>query len=127
MDSESSDILAYFSLTFKEVSLTHTNISKTQVKRLDGINKKSELIKAYLIGQIGKNFTIANNPISLPLILDEVYAIIEAAQSLVGGRAIILECGKVESLIRLYQNNGFDVLINTDDAPLVTMYTCITN
>ncbi|WP_425628475.1 hypothetical protein [Vibrio neptunius] len=69
-------------------SLTQAELSKNQVKKLDGINKHSESVRAYLIGQIGKNFTIPQNPISLPDILEEVYAIIEAAQALVGGRAL---------------------------------------
>ncbi|EIC5074575.1 hypothetical protein ACN930_002266 [Vibrio parahaemolyticus] len=127
LDSESTDILAYFSISFKEVSLTQAELSKNQVKKLDGINKHSERVRAYLIGQIGKNFAIPQNPISLPNILEEVYAIIEAAQALVGGRAIILECGKVNKLIDIYRDNGFDVLIQSDEEPLVTMYTYITD
>lgn len=114
-------------MSFKEVSLEHSQISKNKVKQLDGINKNSERIKAYLIGQIGKNFSIQGNPISLEKILSEVYAIIEEAQALIGGRAVILECGKVENLINLYKANGFDVLVNTDAEPLVTMYTYITD
>ncbi|EKZ9002341.1 hypothetical protein ACTWWB_003562 [Vibrio fluvialis] len=126
IDSENGNILAYFSLSFKEISLLHTQIAKKQVQRLDGINKNAEKVRAYLIGQIGKNFAIQPNLISLQEILGEVYAIIEEAQALIGGRAVILECGKVDKLIELYKANGFDVLINTDEEPLVTMYTYIT-
>ncbi|EHZ2725161.1 hypothetical protein L7E35_002761 [Vibrio parahaemolyticus] len=125
IDSENGNILAYFSLSFKEISLQHTQIAKNQVKRLDGINKNAEKVRAYLIGQIGKNFSIQPNQISLREILEEVYAIIEKAQALIGGRAVILECGKVDKLIELYKANGFDVLINTEGEQLVTMYTYI--
>ena len=118
-------ILACFSLRFKELSLIYSEISKGKVKRLDGINKNAEKIKAYLIGQIGKNFSIEPNEITLKLILDEVYAIIDAAKVLIGGRAVILECDKNERLIALYKENGFDELVYISQEPLVTMYTYI--
>ncbi|EGQ7760044.1 acetyltransferase [Vibrio vulnificus] len=125
MLNDDGEILAYFSLTFKEVSLVHSDISKGKIKRLDGINKNAEKIKAYLIGQIGKNFSVESNKITLELILDEVYAIINEAKALVGGRAVILECDKNPKLIELYKKNGFDELIHTPHEPLVTMYTYI--
>jgi hypothetical protein len=105
--------------------LVHSEISKGKIKRLDGINKNADKIKAYLVGQIGKNFSIEPNEITLELILDEVYAIIDAAKALIGGRAVILECDKSKKLIDLYKKNGFNELINTPHEPLVTMYTYI--
>ena len=66
------------------------------------------------------------NQITLSAILDEVYAIIEKAKVLIGGRVIILECDKSDKLIRLYKDNGFEILIDTQDETLVTMYTYIT-
>ncbi len=105
--------------------MIYSDISKVQVKRLDGINKNAEKIKAYLIGQIGKNFSVQPNEITLKLILDEIYAIIDAAKELIGGRAVILECDKNERLIALYKENGFNELVNIDQEPLVTMYTYI--
>ena len=102
-----------------------SDISKSEVKRLDGINKNAEKIKAYLIGQLRKNFSVVPNEITLDLILDEVYAIIDEAKTLIGGRAVILECDKKQKLIDLYKENGFDELINSPQEPLVTMYTYI--
>lgn len=125
LSSDNGDILAYFSISFKEVSLEHSKISKSQIKNLDGINKSSERVRAYLIGQIGKNFAVTPNGVTLKLILDEIYAIIDEAKALIGGRAIILECDKNDKLIALYRANGFDILINAENEPLVTMYTYI--
>lgn len=125
LDDHNGNILAYLSLSFKEVSLEHSAISKNQVRRLDGINKTSEQVRVYLIGQIGKDFAIRPNEITLKLILDEIYAIINEVKALIGGRAVILECDKNEKLLNLYKKNGFNVLINTQDEPLVTMYTYI--
>ncbi|MEI8634729.1 hypothetical protein P4S72_27190 [Vibrio sp. PP-XX7] len=113
-------------MSFKEIALINSDISKNQVKKLDGIRKNSERVRSYLIGQIGKNFAIIDNPINLGSILDEVYAIIDKAKALIGGRAVILECERSDSLIAYYKKHGFEVLINTKDEALVTMYTYIT-
>ena len=63
LDESTGDILGYFSVTFKELSLESTALSKTQVKKMDGISKNAERIRAFLIGQIGKNTAIPDNPI----------------------------------------------------------------
>jgi len=102
-------------------------VSKGCIKSLDGFSKNATTIKAYLIGQIGKNSQIEPNPIRLENIFDEIYSVIAQAQSLVGGRVIILECEDNERLITLYQTHGYKVLevMPTDD--LKTMYISITD
>ena len=128
LDDNSGQILAYFSLSIKEVSLNQDNEqkpSKTLVKRLDGICKKTERVNAYLIGQIGKNDSVADNQINLSYILEEAYTIIEKANQLVGGRVIILECEKAEKLVELYKNNGYNILIDNPAERLITMYICV--
>ncbi|WP_200888052.1 acetyltransferase [Pseudoalteromonas sp. SCSIO 43210] len=128
MDDGSGQILAYFSLSIKEVSLNQNNetkISKGLRKKLDGICKNSERVNAYLIGQIGKNDSVANNQINLSYILEEAYTIIDKANQLVGGRVIILECEKAERLVALYQKNGFNILIDNPAERLITMYICV--
>ncbi|WP_196566874.1 hypothetical protein [Proteus alimentorum] len=52
--NDSGEILAYFSLSFKELTLDNVKISKTKRQQLDGISRKAEKIKVFLIGQIGK-------------------------------------------------------------------------
>lgn len=118
-------ILAYFSLSFKEVTLDTTKISKTQIQRLDGFSKNATTVKAYLIGQIGKNSQIENNPIKLEIILNEIYSVIAQAQALIGGRVIILECENNERLITLYQKHGYKLLDITDKTNLKTMYVAV--
>lgn len=66
--NDSGEILAYFSLSFKELTLDNVKISKTKRQQLDGISRKAEKIKVFLIGQIGKNTSILDNPISLNFI-----------------------------------------------------------
>ncbi|MBC8798345.1 acetyltransferase [Shewanella algae] len=124
--SQNGDILAYFSLSFKELQLNGTSLSGAQVKKLDGFSKRAERVKAYLIGQIGKNYSVVPNPINLECILDEVYMVIDEARALLGGRAIILECENTRRLIELYQTQGFKLIHTTsNEKGLVTMYTVV--
>lgn len=124
---ENGQILSYFSLSFKEVSLDTEKVSKGCIKSLDGFSKCATTIKAYLIGQIGKNSQIEPNPIRLKNIFHEIYNVIAQAQSLVGGRVVILECEDNEKLIALYEGHGYKILevIQTDN--LKTMYISITD
>lgn len=113
--------MAYFAVTFKDLYLADKKISKTQIKKIDGISKETERISAFLIGQIGKNHSVHENPINLQAILDEVYGVIAEAKELIGGRIIFLECENNERLIQHYKNHGFTLI--QDDAPgLRTMY-----
>lgn len=111
-------------MTIRELLLESSNISKAEVKRLDGFNKNAERVQAFLIGQIGKNFSISNNPIKLSDILEEVYSVFSQARELIGGRVVFLECENNDKLIELYSRHKFK-LLNTepqDDSGLLTMY-----
>ncbi len=123
VDNETSQILAYFSISFKELSLENTDISKNEIKKLDGINKNAKKIKVYLIGQIAKNFNVPNNPIKLEDILMDAYGAINDAKAIIGGRVIILECENTRPLIDLYEKHNFKRLImeNNIDS-LITFY-----
>lgn len=95
--------------------LSDTKLSKTEIKKLDGINKNAEHIPAVLIGQIGKNSAVTDNAINLVCILEEVYAAIAEVRKLVGGRVIILECEDIPSLIQLYERHGFKLIETTEE------------
>ncbi|PHM71590.1 acetyltransferase [Xenorhabdus kozodoii] len=109
LDKEGS-LLAYFSLTFKELSTNKFSISKTKIKKLNGISKNADSLKVYLIGQIAKNFSLRENPIKLKDILFHINITIEKAQELIGGRVTILECQKNSNVIDLYEKNGLEKL-----------------
>jgi hypothetical protein len=123
LSEETGVILAYFSLSFKELSLNNFEVSKKTVRKLDGINKHSEKIQSYLIGQIGKNDSIENNTLRLKDIMEIIWGIINEAQSLVGGRVVILECQNIEKLVNIYKAEGFTVLPSEDpETRLLTLY-----
>lgn len=111
-------IKAYFTLSFKEIILDATNVSKSKAKKLDGISKNAENIRAYLLGQIGKADTCGPE-IRLSALMNYVYQLLAEAQGLVGGRVILLECEDNNKLISLYKNCGFERLQSND---LVQMY-----
>lgn len=71
MDEATGDLLAYFSVSFKELILEGTGLSKTKIRSLDGISKNAERIRSFLIGQLGENMAINGNPIGLADILNE--------------------------------------------------------
>lgn len=102
---ENLEILAYFSLTIKQVSLANFALSKTLIKRLDGFNKNAQFINSFLIGQIAKNFAVMDNPLGLGDILRFAIQIIMQAQALIGGRVVFVECEK--PLIALYEKYDF--------------------
>ncbi|MDE9563233.1 acetyltransferase [Xenorhabdus bovienii] len=119
---EKGFILAYFSLTFKELPTYNLAISKTRMKKLNGISKNANSLKVYLIGQIAKNFSLDHNPITLKDILISIDFIIEKAQKLIGGRITILECQDNPQLIALYEKHGLEKLPTKGESnPLITM------
>ena len=96
------------------------------MKKLDGQSKSATKLNAILIGQIGKNFAIEENSISLADILEITYGVIHEVRALIGGRSVIVECEDTDKLTALYKKHGFKKLeMNNDEDELITMYTCI--
>ena len=120
--SEVGEILAYFSLSFKEVDLQADKLSKSEIKNLDGINKSANKIRVFLIGQIGKNSLINHNPIKLADIFNEIEKILLKAKQLIGGRAVILECQPIAKLLDLYKCHDFKQLVVVGDDEMKTLY-----
>ncbi|PHM36853.1 acetyltransferase [Xenorhabdus innexi] len=120
-------ILAYFSLTFKELNTYSFSISKTKIKKLDGISKNANTIKVYLVGQIAKNFAINQNTMKSKIIFTYVKNIIITAKSLIGGRIIALECENNTKLIKLYIANGFEKLPKKEEGEKSSLITMILN
>ncbi|PHM68231.1 MULTISPECIES: acetyltransferase [unclassified Xenorhabdus] len=120
-------ILAYFSLTFKELPIHDFILSKSKIKKLDGISNRATSLKVYLIGQIAKNFSLQGNPIKLKDILIPIEVIIEKAQYLIGGRTIILECKNENKIVKLYQSHGFKIIPHKREGEKNTLITMILN
>ncbi|QDO84026.1 hypothetical protein FM037_13220 [Shewanella psychropiezotolerans] len=63
--NEEGLILAYFSISFKELYLGGFELAKTQVKKLDGMRKDVERLRVFLIGQLAKNYSVDDNVLTL--------------------------------------------------------------
>lgn len=103
-------VCAYFALSFTEIAIAEsTKLSKTIGKKIDGISKEPETIKAFLLGQIGKDDEY-HSGLSLESLLDEVLILVQEAQELIGGRVLLLECSDSKTLQARYESVGFKYL-----------------
>lgn len=85
-------------------------IPKAQIKEMDGFSKTAQTVRAYLIAQLGKNDSIAANPLNLDMILDRAYSQLIPSWQAVAGRVVLIECDQCERLIELYTKSGFKEL-----------------
>ncbi|WLF83538.1 acetyltransferase [Moraxella sp. ZY210820] len=116
------EIQAYFSLSFKEIMVNADKMSKSEIKKLDGFNKNAKRIRVFLIGQIGKNANLVDNPVNLKDIFAQIFHYLLSAREIIGGRAVILECQPIEKLLNLYHQHGFKQLAVLDDDEMKTLY-----
>ena len=98
-------IIAYFTLALKTLSIG-SDVSKSKVKKLDGLFNKATNVTAYLIGQLGKN-DLYKSCITGKEIIDYAVNIIVKVHGLIGGRFILVECNDNEKLIKFYNDNSF--------------------
>lgn len=106
-------IAGYFSLTLKSFQIEGP-VSNTLYKNIFGTKKPSDSNKeqkhfpTYLISQLGRNTSKFTNDI-LPgdIILQLAFSEIKRAQSITGGRTMVVECADIPCLIDFYERNGF--------------------
>ena len=117
LSAENAQLLGYFSLTIKPITLTinkNTNISNTMRKKIERVSKFDEYtnsytLAAYLIAQLGKNFSknlcgFIDGSDLLSLAIEKI----KEAQNIVGGVAVFLEAEDNKKLLDFYKNkNGF--------------------
>ena len=124
------EVVAYFSLAIHLLRIPEKT-SASQIKRLDGLYSRrggtpiSE-IPSFLIGQLAKNDTYPT-AISGSKLLEYALSAISAAEKIVGGRVVYIECRDEPKLIKFYEDNGFAVLRRDPNDGLVQMYCLIGN
>lgn len=111
------DILAYFTLGLKVLKISNS-ISKTLIKKLDGLYKNIQETPVYLIGQLGKNDAVENY-IAGEEIIEYALSIISKSFQYVGGRIILVECNDDEKLLTFYKENNFLFLQQPDLVQMV--------
>ena len=115
--NEKKEIVAYFTLSPKVVSISCEHLSSSLQKKLrryglyDTTSNSIEA-SAYLIAQFGKNSAIPlENSISGNGLMEQVFSILKDVQHNVGGGIAFLECENHPKLLDFYQNshNAFQI------------------
>ena len=100
-------VVGYFTISMK--SLSTNGMSKTSIKKIDGISNSRVCIHSFLIGQLGISDNYAEYKLGT-LLLDDAFSKIERAHDLVAGRYILVDAINHEKVLSFYTENGFALL-----------------
>ena len=112
-DISSMRMAGYFTLALKPLTVrgeTVSNTVKRKLLRVSELDEKSDTytMSAYLIAQIGKNYTdYADKQITGSELLELAWDKIKEMQYLGGGMVAFLEAENEEKLLSFYRNNRF--------------------
>lgn len=130
-DAEDASLVGYFSLTIKPISVRASNISKTMAKKLSRVSildeeTQSYTTAAYLIAQLGKNYSLPKEKrIPGNILLGFALETISSLKYSVGGVMEFLECEDNEFLLSFYTQNHFkpfDTRITASQKNLTSLY-----
>jgi len=111
--TEDFKLLGYFTIALKPLTVrgeTVSNTTKRKLLRVSELDKKSNTytMSAYLIAQLGKNYTDGrNNKITGKDLIELAWMVIEEMQYMGGGMVTFLEAKNKEKLISFYRDNRF--------------------
>ncbi len=114
-NQENVDLVGYFSIAIKPISVLASSISKSMCKKISRVSVLDEstntyTASAYLIAQLGKNFAIPKEQrIKGNALLDFALNNILRAKYFLGGVVEFLECEDKQPLMKFYSSNGFKV------------------
>lgn len=126
---EDATLVGYFTLAVKPITVNSTIISNTtkrkllRVGQIDEDNQELHLA-AYLIAQLGKNFTNdANDKITGQQLLEIAIDEVKESQFKIGGIAVFLEAENNPKLRQFYvqENNFKEFGVRKDEETLVQM------
>lgn len=110
----SMDLVGYFSLTVKPVTIQTEGLSNSAKKKLGRLSRYDEKeagyhVAAYLIAQLGRNFSPnVTHPITGKRLMTLALQTLQEIQYDLGGLIVYLECEDREALLQFYQEqNGF--------------------
>ena len=110
---ESKELLGYFTLALKPLTIrgeTVSNTTKRKLLRISELDESSDTynMSAYLIAQLGKNYTDgANTRITGKELVELAWTVIEDAQYMLGGIVVFLEAENEGKLLDFYKANRF--------------------
>jgi hypothetical protein len=113
LSNEDGIIVGYFTIALKPITVNANRMSNTVKRKLQRISKLDEATETYtaaafLIAQLGKNFTNQlNERISGEELLDMAWTVVKELQYAAGGVVSFLEADRKEKLLDFYYRNGF--------------------
>ncbi len=128
---ETPQILGYFTLAIKILSINHTSLSKSIERIISRFGYYDENSNAYhlpaiLIAQFGRNFNKNSSTISGLDLMSITLKYVKDILHRTSGKTVFLECEKNQKLIDFYQDKGFIVLDNEalskDKRKLIQLY-----
>ena len=114
------EFVGYFSLAIRPIEIPADRVSKTIGRRLERagrFDRQANIYNAaaYLIGQLGKNYTDgANERISGDDLLNSAWKVLKLIQYDVGGSIVFVEAEDVPALVDFYNRNNFRVFGERD-------------
>jgi hypothetical protein len=112
--NEDASLVGYFTLAIKPISVKASNFSNTMKRKIARVSELNETngtytLSAYLVAQLGKNFTDgANDKVTGEQLLQAAIDTIKELQYMAGGMVIFLEAENEEKLMEFYEvKNGF--------------------
>ena len=113
VEEDQKELIGYYTISLKSIDVATSAVSNNCCKKLAQYGqydkaKKCYTVAAYLIGQLGKNYSDGNNCLIsgdeiLKLALDKL----KITQRDIGGKYTYLECEDKPKLIKFYEENGF--------------------
>ena len=107
------ELLGYFTIALKPLTVRGETVSNTIKKKIQRVSELDEQLKTYtmsafLIAQLGKNFTNgAEKKITGTELLELAWTVIEEMQYIGGGMVTFLEANNEAKLLEFYTGNGF--------------------
>ena len=109
----SGEMLGYITLALKSLAIRGETVSKTTKRKLLRVGELDEnsdtyTMSAYLIAQLGKNYTDGRDKeITGNVLIELAWMMIEKAQYMFGGMVTFLEAENEEKLLSFYSSNRF--------------------
>lgn len=113
LDMDDGALVGYFTIALKPLTVRDETVSNTVKRKIKRISEfdgqtKSYTMSAYLIAQIGKNYTNdACKRITGAELLELAWSVIEDMQYMGGGMVVFLEANDEAKLLTFYQDNKF--------------------
>lgn len=107
-----SSLVGYYSIAIKPISIRANVISNTSKRKIERVGKFDEntgmyVLSAFLIAQLGKNFSGHSTVIRGDELLQLAVDTVKDIKRMAGGTVVFLEAENNNKLLEFYRNNCF--------------------